>query len=58
MTQMRERALAVPLLLGHRAFPRSCKRLAAALQDGTPGAASPAHQHAEGILVSQSVVVL
>lgn len=41
--QIRERVLAVPLLLGHRAFPNSCKLLAAALQDVTAGAASPAH---------------
>lgn len=52
--QVRERVLAVPLLLGLRAFPESCELLAAALQDVTAGAASPAQHHVEGILVSQS----
>lgn len=55
---MRERVLAVPLLLGLSVFPKSCKLLAAALQDVTAGAASPARHHVEGILVSQPVVVL
>lgn len=58
MTDKRERVLAVPLLLGHRAFPESCKLLAAALLGGTAGAASPAHHHLEGVLVSQPIVVL
>lgn len=48
----------VTLLLGQPVFPKGCKLLAAALQDGTAGAASPAHHHVEGILVSQPLVVL